>query len=597
MKSLFICLIVVFALISCEYKADSEYYRDLEPPSTSIPLEINLNDVDPSDTIYIMDVTRLTLKVNTYGKSLKNVQFMLDHHRIGSGNEVIIYPNDLDDGKYKLTVVVDVSSGSGSLADMMGMEGYEGEMSWNIRIMRDFDPGLKLGFRKNADHKLEFYWETSTYIPKSIFERYEVRGDVPINITDQDRKSVVFEDYVCGWTAGSVDLHIKCIDGYSRYYHQALSFESPMPNLYFEALDVSRLRIYWDKPFIDAKYELIAVNTIIPSIYTSDTTVVVASPPFTVTQGYQVKMYPKNSTKTETNAYISGGYRIGDRVIISANDVDFYNVKNQLFAVYYRQLFAINLQTFAEMHQIDLVEPGAHSKISCVPGSSKIAVKQNYSFFVYPDDSFINPVIVYKSDNWITNFFKLTNNDHLFIVDWNECEVFDINTGAMRFRFDVVEYPASRSVSADGKYFCCASSNGLTIYSIGSSAVDNVTTITGSYSNALFNPANPQQLIVKQGNEIQILEAPDFHSIYTFSAPYSTLLDVDPANGNILYHQRYTQMDSLHVIRTTPFIKPVFAIAISGVTTNYIKLRGNLLMEHLHNNYSIDITPYINLGE
>jgi len=579
--------------------ADSEYYRELDPPVASIPLEINLNDIDLSDTIYIMDVTRLILKVNTYGKTLRNVQYLLENNSIGSGSEVIINPNDIDDGKYKLTVEVTVSSGTGSLADMMGMEGYQGEISWNIRIMKNFDPGLKLGFRKNADNLLEFYWETSTYIPKSIFEKYEVRGETTINITDQDRKNVTFEDYVFGWMAGSVDLFIKCTGGYSRYYHKALSFESHVPKLYFENLGVKRLRVYWDKPFLDARYEIISEinNTQIPVVSTLDTSVVVSAPSFAETRGYRVKMYPKNSTNTATDNYISGGYRTGNRGLM-ALDLDYYGVRNCLIAIdmYGGEgiISTFDLQTFVQtplINQLKISNP----QISCVQSSDKIALNLSDGYFIYNDDSFINPVIIHRTDNSYgnTDIFKLTSDDRLFVVKYyaSVCDVYNANTGLSLFTFDIVERPASRNVSADGKYFCCASANGLTIYLVGASGIENMITLPGNYTNALFNPANPQQLIVKQDNDIKVLEAPDFQSIYTHTATYSTLLDIDPANGNILYHQRYIQQDSLHVIRTTPVVEAVFSIATS--ISNNVKLKGNLLIEHIHHNYFLDITPYL----
>lgn len=591
MKSLFLCLAIVFALVSCEYKADSEYYRELDTPAVSIPLEINLNDVAPNDTIYIMNVTRLTLEVNTFGKSLKDIQYMIDDQIYSSGHEAIIYPHDMADGTYKLTVVVAVSSGTESLADMMGIEGYEGEMSWNVRIMKNFEPELKLGFRKNADNLLEFYWETS-YIPKSIFEKYEVRGDTSINITDQDQKNVTFEDYLCGWTGGSVDLYIKCTGGHSCYYHKALSFESPMPNLYFETLDVNRLRVYWNKPFIDANYELTVLNNSqFPTVLTSDTSVVVSPPPFAQTWNYRIQMYPKNSTIAQSRYYFYDAYHLGGRSIRGA--FDYYGAQNKILQLG-NTLYVVDLQTFVQTPLINNLEPGKNPDISCVPGSNKIALKLRYGYYIYHDDSYINPTIIYRSDELLTaEIFKLTNNDRLFVIENYApiCDIYDVNTGSLLFSFDIIARPASRSVSPDGKYFCCGSGQGLTIYSMGTSDVENVTTLPGSYSGTLFNPANPQQLIVRNGSDVQVLEAPDFQSIYTLSAPNSVLLDIDPANGNILYHRRYVQQDSLHVIRATPFFKPEFAVASS--VQDYLKLIGNLLIEHQHHNYFLDISPYL----
>jgi len=588
MKSLFFFFIIAALLISCEYKTNEDYFREVEPPAAFAPIEINLNDVDPADTIYIIDQTVLTFGLNTYSRELKELHFMLGTNELhpSSGNKLVIRPVDFDAGKYKLTVVAAFSSGTGSLADMMGMEGYMGEISWNICIIKNFNPELKLGYRKNADNFLELYWDTQ-HVPAAIFEKYEVSAPKSITITDQSHKSVVLEDYIYGHANSSVTLYIKCADGYSRTYYQSLSFDSPVPKLYFENQGVNKLRVYWDKPFANARYVLEIMNGT-AHYETNDTSIVIATPPFTTTVNYWLNMYPENSTTTETIYYLIKGYSLGARGIY-AYDATYYKFQNKILAVSGRLLYSVDLQTLNETVEI---ESGSYSKISCVPGSNKIAVMQRNSFFIY-DESFINPVIVYKSDDSFrdTDFFGLTNNERLFIVDYYSanCEVYNANTGELLFTFDIVEKPASRSVSADGKYFCCASGNGLTIYMVGVSGIENALTLPNSYAKAMFNPANPQQLIVLTGGELKILNVPDFQSIYSTAAPNSTLLDIDPATGNILYYRRYELQDSLHVIRTSPIIEPTFSVA---TYRSEIKLKGNLLMDN-SNSHVLDITPYL----
>jgi hypothetical protein len=68
-------------------------------------------------------------------------------------------PDQLTEGVHKLSVNVIFSSGTGSLADKMGLEGYMGEISWNIHVIRDPQKYFVVGYRINDEGFLEISWK------------------------------------------------------------------------------------------------------------------------------------------------------------------------------------------------------------------------------------------------------------------------------------------------------------------------------------------------------------------------------------------------------------------------------------------------------
>ncbi|WP_352422416.1 hypothetical protein [Proteiniphilum sp.] len=59
----------------------------------------------------------------------------------------IFYPDHVDEGVHKLTIGATFTSGTGSLADMMGLEGYAGELSWNIRVIHNPQDRFEVDYR------------------------------------------------------------------------------------------------------------------------------------------------------------------------------------------------------------------------------------------------------------------------------------------------------------------------------------------------------------------------------------------------------------------------------------------------------------------
>ncbi len=64
-KLKFIILASLSLFMACEYDPSGNDFLDLAPPEDYIPIEISLNDVNPSDTIYLYQNTTISIKINS----------------------------------------------------------------------------------------------------------------------------------------------------------------------------------------------------------------------------------------------------------------------------------------------------------------------------------------------------------------------------------------------------------------------------------------------------------------------------------------------------------------------------------------------------
>jgi len=123
-------LILIAALLflaSCEYKPKGEYYRNLVPtPPGSVTISIQ----DHSDTLIMFYHNTFSVKVECQDRKVVYYRMYIDgvmkEEKVVDGSGIMIDPLAYieQDRVYTLTIEVGISSGSGSIGDELGAEGY-----------------------------------------------------------------------------------------------------------------------------------------------------------------------------------------------------------------------------------------------------------------------------------------------------------------------------------------------------------------------------------------------------------------------------------------------------------------------------------------
>ena len=597
-----ILLTTIFSFVACEYDPSGNNFVELTPPEDYIPIEISLNDVNPSDTIYLYQNTSISIKIISQ-KDLLQAAVLLDGREYANmwNNSLsfVINPDQLSEGVHKLTVNATFSSGTGSLAEMMGLEAYMGELSWNIRVIHNLQDGFELGYRINDEGFLEIFWENA--VPKSVIAKYTVYSGLTqnsdITINDATQKYFVDYGYVCGSGYYEVTTYLK--DGYS--FLQRLSFNKPTPTVSFENLGLDNLRVYWNKPFANGRFNLIVDNVTIASGI-SDTTITIPQI-FGNNRQFTLEIRPQNAEYDNNHNKFSawGTFCLGTSLGLPNWELYAYNIKdNIIYTRKYNSLVAFDATTLQEINTVSIIgNPWGFAyggKIATAPHNSTVAAMTGEETWIFTDSRFINPVKISPLPGGIhTRLSAFTSDDRFFVVQGgsNICTVFNTLTGEKIFEIPftyktIYDHPDFVTVSEDGKFFCASSENGIEVFEINGTTTNLLYTDLRQYKGAMFVPSQPDKLLLRVGSDIEIHQIPGFNLIQTLdvSENGATLCNIDPSSMSLLYYQN----DSLKVCKISNLTETIFKIRSDEKTC---KMFNNKLLTYGKGGISFDINPYL----
>lgn len=591
-----------FLFTACEYSPSGNNFLELTPPEDNIPIEISLNDINPSDTIYVYQNTLISIGINT-PKDLLQATVLLDGQEYANmSNEsfsFVIKSDQVSEGIHELTVNAIFTSGTGSLAEMMGLEGYMGELSWNVRVIHDLEAHFELGYRITEEGFLEVFWQN--VVPDNIIEKYTVYPVVTQNedstINDATQKSFVDYGYVCGNAYYDLKTYLK--DGYS--ISKRLYVESPTPGVHFENLGLDSLRVYWDKPFANGRFNLIEDDTTIASeIY--DTTITV-SQIFGKYRKFSLEIRPQNAEYDNNhNSFEAWGrFCLGTSLGLPNWELYAYNLTdNILYTRKYNNLVAFDAATLQEINTVSIMgNPWGFAyggKIASAPHNSTVTAMTGEETWIFADSRFINPIKISPLPGDVhTRLAALTSDDRFFVAHGgsNICKIFNALTGASISEFPltyntIYDFPDFVTVSEDGQFFCASSENGIEVFEINGTTTNLLYTDTRRYKGAMFVPSQPDKLLLGVGTDIEIHQVPDFNIIQTLdvSANDAKLCNIDPESMSLLYHQS----DSLKVCKINDLAETIFKIRSDEKTC---KMFNNKLFTYGKGGISFDISPYL----
>jgi hypothetical protein len=130
----------VFLLQRCEFHPDEVPENKISPPDESAPpIFMSLND--HHDTLKIGWETDFSYNITGANNKIISVVITFQdnelHHYVDDGNQTFSFsfdPRTYSNGNYNLNIKIITSSGSGSIADKVGSEGYFYELSWPVLI-------------------------------------------------------------------------------------------------------------------------------------------------------------------------------------------------------------------------------------------------------------------------------------------------------------------------------------------------------------------------------------------------------------------------------------------------------------------------------
>jgi len=165
-------VLFILCIAGCEYHTDKEYVSTVHKPENA---NISLN-LDPSDSIiYLAGIKSFNYQTIVDSLKFYNVTVFVDTTKIIEKDEktgsFTLNANDYPDGHYTLKIVATTGTGSGSLADILGGEGFLFSFSWDIIVDKTPPSAVQITNIYNSDGILKLEWEKYS---KGNFGWYEV---------------------------------------------------------------------------------------------------------------------------------------------------------------------------------------------------------------------------------------------------------------------------------------------------------------------------------------------------------------------------------------------------------------------------------------
>lgn len=593
---LFIIVQICLFLLSCDYKLDETYFKEITPPDESVVLDLSLIPVE--DTIFIFRETAIQFSLNSSNyKVHSGSEFTYKdmHWQFGERKTktITISPDYRDFSIDTLSLRVVTNSNTGSLADQLGYEGYYLEKHWIVITDTRVPDNLTVNHEITEDGFLKIFWNKCE---QYNFKSYEIELlDKTVTINDQGQNFYVDSTFVGGSYIYSVKTDVYWPSGsFGSYGYENVSYE--LPRLRMEQDGIDSARIYWDKSLFTCQYTLLDESDNIIFKSDRDTTCNISRILFDNWKEYKLIVSAFNKDHYDRYANCIEGYLyiIEEGIHYNYYPTFTYSPYTQnLYSATSRDFFShrgISTNLYNARYSID-AWPSEIGVVACPTNSPMVALLSSERISVFKDEM-LNGVIKIPYKNTTVEHFLFSDNNKLAIVADGRFDLMDISTKTVVTTIDIPNYPKVHSwshftTSQDARYFCFATTNGVQIYNISNEGITRHFSDARSYKSAYFNPMNSAQLLltIENSNEIEVRNVNNFNLEETIQLPSPMYIEnIDPSTNYILM----TNNEELAVID----------LNTGGVIINKRFNPGKRIYLFNNNIFSrrgegLDLTPYI----
>lgn len=574
--------LLTLTFLSCEFDNDDKNFNYISPPPDEVPIGIDLAGIKEGETIYIYTKTYLTYSLNTSGRGLLSKEFYIDGVNITADKDPNVNGVYIDPGRiyadedHTLTLKIAIKSESGSLADVLNLEGYLGEMKFKIRYVKA-DMRLEVKQRQNANKHLELYWQ------KPELEQHQVKGytiyqsdnenntseeKIVAEINDPNVTSFVDPTYVYGYRGYHIKVHFEGnkIDPWNEYIQADYK---PIEKLITSRTTPSSLKIgFNNQNTYPCKYVVkyyMGDNDNTPYPITSEQAYIIKEKEqFPVRAGnkslYLFVLPPDaNNENYLQYPYILIEYsdpHTEEYIISRAADKN----ANLYYTLSSDQLNTYNMKTMQLEKRVNHNIPTSNLSVVAVNSFGKIAISEIYGrTHVFSNNKLTNLLNTFET----TGDYVLTNNNKLIYSDASGIYTGDVNSGTVA-TLKATNQLEGFVASQDGKYISMSTN---TIYGFG------IFDISGN-SPVFVNDLTPEGHIAYMNNNLMIvnrgLDSAEEFTIYKLPSMQimkkvaGTFKDIDPVSGNVLYvDQDYSANKMMHIL-SSDYSKNIFEMKLDS---------------------------------
>lgn len=613
------CLLL--AISSCEYDSDSTNYHEITPPEATITTNIELSGTNPENVIYIYAPTNLQYTLNTSSGTVVNQDFKLDGRSLTlqNGNIIHIYPSQYDNEIHLLKIKLTLSSGSGSLAEILGKEIQNDEVEFKLKYVKT-DNTITINQRVNSKGNLELFWEKPSIDGISvagydIYYNEKGRDVLLTTITDGNQTSFADLSYayslktyrmVTRFNSDQVD---SWVNFHTVKYTPIVKGDFAVSNKTNSGLLVS-----WNNPNkFNCKYVLKWNTSTLYNVEKGKSSALATRDQFPLLKPIYYTLYilpetapfsdylnyPSVSNSFEDNKFLfeNNNYPVVDVRDNTLLTVPLYVYKSlysyDITDMSFKNKLELNLPDNVYIESVEVAQPTGHVAIHYRSHDSKY--KPN--IVIYEDKTLKKALSWFPASSFPS--FVLTGNDRLFLLENymnKELKVYDIKTKRLILTHTEpqTEDGFRMTVSHDGKYMYARGgvNHWYRLYEFDGEKLTVVQQFSGrnKYSTFSFHPQNSGQAIVKdKTNGFSIIEIPSMKVIKSIAGDfYAGLSPIDPISGNLIYRDaNYATNNQINVLDNT-YSKVIFTTTIKPGYSTHIQLMNNYIFQGSHMHMKID---------
>ncbi len=600
----------LFLLYSCEYDNKEMNYHDVAPPEKNVIVHVNLAELPPSQVVYIYSETSLRYDINVSAGSIINKEFYLDGRLINSSDgQIFLSPYNVNsENSSKLTIRLKLTSGTGSLAELLGKETSEVEFSYPIKYVNP-NFSLNISQRVNSQKQLELFWDKPIVegadIESYTIYNYDSFNEVVVGkITSPDITTYVDKDYVYGSKTYKIVTKYKAEKVPTKEDYYTIVYKSFTEKMFSTSSSIPlKLKIKWVNPNeIAAKYVLKCQNELL-YIDEGINETLIMRPAFPLEGPFHYELYilpiGADFRNYQRYAKVINYFQetfFDETLAQYVSSVRFAaDVKNNSILAMRPNKDSFGFRSYSKdgliiTHKANLTVPYPYytSTLQASPKTGKVAIhyRKDYAgheskIYVYSDYTLKNLLNTFPTDDFPEYF--LTDDDKLIISnnDRNLNRIYNVNTGQLlNSHGENVGTPFRPAMSSDGQYLINHLRVDKTWYKIYKYENDKLTLLkyqpNSEMKEIYFNPVKPNQVVMQTfKNNFSVYELPALNKLATVEGEF---ICFDTFTGNSLYQDKdYAYNSQLNILNAT-YDKTIYSIKTSSYYYYYTWLINNHLI-------------------
>jgi hypothetical protein len=596
MKPSYITFILFsFAICSCVFSPSKENFMEVETDVQKPVITDQILDLN-ADTLFVWKYTRFNFNL-TAGKvpihaTVVNYCNVTLSFASGTGS-FDVNPSGIEDGTYKVEIKAYTGSGTGSLADKLGAEGYEFTRSW-VLIVEKPKPSDQTITTSIENGFLKFTW---TKVDKPFFKSYQfyiqnngINTSYSGEYKNPELTSFVDSSYVGGNITFTLKINYLDENDHDAFIQKQISYDFPITIKYKE--DNDSLRITWNKNPFRCTKSITTHNGSFAYEINSDTTFIMAAPGLGDVIQYDLVFKPLVKFPWSHIGYHNySAYTLGTNNGFKHSNVEYNPLLNSYFFKHPMSMKSANSR---------LEIQGAYNYSWDYGDNYTIDFsKNNQNIFTTVEPSLITLNSQMELINTVPLPFKGTRRRALKNLD---DKVFLIGTDSFLLLYDANERKVlaktqemygvlqnfNFSVSSDGKYaaFC---NPYLYVYEI----KNNQELIlhyqdTATYYSCLFDPKYPEKLVLNCPDNMKIFNCATLKMEKTIDRFYANPVNIDPVTHNMLLVSNSRKKIYVYDYESD---KIKFEMNHHALNTDF-KLLNNIIF--VSSGFHLDISSYVN---